>query len=174
MGLDLTALNNAGQPRGNFRYNPSIKPAVDNSIDLSALFNIDQGINPLGFLAGIPAITNLINYGKDTQLPFDAGDITAFGQGAKQQVHSNIDFAKQNILSNLYGKGLYKSGSPVGDVANLEGQRGNLLSNVDDQLAGLMMSLNQMQLQSGLAQKQRQGDVGELFTNLAMVLPFIL
>jgi hypothetical protein len=162
-------MNDPG-PRGTFRYSePSISFALPES-----LFSVDQSVNPLGFLAGIPAITNILNYGKDTPLPFGAEDIAVFGRGAKQQVHSNVNAAQQNLLSSLYGKGLYQSGQPLGDVANLEGQRANLLANVDDQLAALMMALNQTQLQSNLAQRERQGDIGELFGNLALTLPFML
>jgi len=163
--------NSVPGPRGSFRYNPSVGYA---SPDLSSLFNVDNKMNPLGLLPLLGAIPSIFGYGEETPLEFGAGDILNFGKGAKQRVHSGIDLAKSSVLSGLYGKGLYKSGAPVGDVANLEGQRGILLGDVDNQLSGLMMALNELQLKSDIAGKERQGDIGELLGSLAMTLPFLL
>jgi len=167
----MPSMMNDPGPRGTFRYN---EPMTLPYTDWESIFNVNQSANPLGFLAAIPAIPNLMAYGKETPLMFGGADIVNFGRGAKQQVHSNIDAAKQNLLSGLYGKGLYQAGQPLGDVGNLEGTRANLLANVDDQLAGMMMALNQMQLQSQLALRERQGDLGEMFGGLAAILPFLL
>ena len=157
-------------PRGDFRYNPTVAPATSQA-DLP---DSSVGFNPWGLLAGLPAIPSLLSYGSKVDLPIGKEDIYNLFSNVRNRAAGSMDQTQKQLLSSLYGRGLYKSGATVGDIANLRGREAEIGANIDAQMAQSLMGLNQQELQAGMAQKQAQGDIGQLFASLATVLPFLL
>lgn len=167
--MPLQNLNNI-PIRGGYRYNPTVSKKGTSTPQTGS----SVSFNPLGLLGALPAIPALFSYAGDTEMSIGAEDIYNLYQGQRGRIESATDQAQKDMLSALYGRGLYKAGETVGDIANLRGREQELMTDVDAQMVQALMQLNQQELQAGLAQKERHGDIGQLFASLGTLLPFLL